>query len=189
MAKDMEIELKFPLRDVPAEVAFLNAQAKPQKQADRQKDTYYIPAHRNFLDYTYPYEWLRLRETTRGVQLTYKHFYPENTKQTDYCDEFQTSITDGEALKKILASLNFKEIIVVEKTRSTWEYKDVEIAIDEVAGLGPFIELEAMRHYDNPKDGRDYLYGILAEIKVKVGPEDLRGYPYLVLQNRQSQNH
>ena len=178
--KEIEIEVKFQLLN-PEEVAkLLDIKAKSTKKDVFQKDSYFVPAHRDFLSSKYPFEWLRLRETGKGVSLDYKHFYPENAEKTDYCDEFQTKIEDAVTIRKILNSLDFKEPIIVEKVRSTWEFKDVEIAIDDVKNLGRFIELEAIKHFGDPKEGKAYLYSILKEINAKVGEEDFRGYPFQV---------
>ncbi|OGY45652.1 MAG: hypothetical protein A2744_03135 [Candidatus Buchananbacteria bacterium RIFCSPHIGHO2_01_FULL_44_11] len=182
--KDIEIELKFPLKNVKQCFEYLNAQAKKVISDLIQKDTYYTPSHRNFLAVQYPFEWLRLRETSKGFSLDYKHFHPENVAKTDYCDEFQTNIENIEALKKILVSLDFKEIVVVEKSRDVWQYQKVEIAIDEVKNLGFFIELEATESFADPKKGKDYLYSILKELKAEIGEEDLRGYPFKILEKQ-----
>lgn len=181
---DVEIEIKFPLQNANDVVGFLNKKAKAGLQNIYQKDTYYSPSHRNFIGYKYPYEWLRLRESAKGASLDYKHFHPENVRKTDYCDEFQTGISNAETLKKILLSLNFKEVIVVEKTRNIWYYKDAEIAIDDVSDLGSFIELELTKKPASSKEGKEYLYNILKELNAKVGEEDLSGYPYRILEKK-----
>lgn len=45
-------------------------------------------------------------------------------------------------LKKILEVLNFKSLVNVDKIRRVWKYKDYEIAVDSVKGLGDFVEIE-----------------------------------------------
>ena len=180
--KDIEIELKFPLLNADEVIKFLNVNGKAEKKGVYQKDTYYTPKHRDFISYEYPYEWLRLRESAKGASLDYKHFHPEGVKKTDYCDEFQTEISDISSFKKILKSLDFKEIVVVEKNRDTWMYKDAEIAIDNVNNLGRFIELELKKQVEEAKEGKDYLHKLLRELNAKVGEEDLRGYPFRILE-------
>ena len=182
--KHIEVELKFPLSDYESLISKLNSLAKSEKREDYQKDTYYIPHHRNFLDKKPISEWLRLRESKKGFSLNYKHWHNEDGKNTTSCDEFQTSITDIFALEKILESLNFKKIIVVEKTRNTWRYKDVEIAIDNVTNLGHYIELEAKGNFKTIDDAKNHLYSILNELNANVGEQDFKGYPYLILEQK-----
>lgn len=184
--KDIEIEIKFPLRNAAALVSNLNTIAALKKKDLFQKDTYFVPPHRDFMAVQRPYEWLRLRETDQGSHFNYKHFYPENVEKTDYCDEFQTSIESADAVRKILASLDFKELVVVEKSRSTWHFKDVEIAIDEVKGLGPYLEIEAKKAFETPPEAKQFLYKILKEIDAEVGDEDFRGYPKILMEKFQN---
>ncbi|MBU2633916.1 MAG: class IV adenylate cyclase [Nanoarchaeota archaeon] len=184
MAHDnKEIEVKFPLKNSEQVISFLKKNAKKLNENDFQRDTYFTPIHRNFLDVKYPYEWLRLRESIKGITLNYKHFYPENVKTIDYCDEFETKI-DNSIINKIFDSLNFKKLITVEKNRTTWIFKDVEIAIDDVKDLGPFIELEITTHFDDPKKAKEFLYKLTEEIGAEIGEEDYRGYPFLLLEKK-----
>lgn len=53
---------------------------------------YYIPAHRNFLDKKPVSEWLRLRESNKGISLDYKKWHNEDGNKTVSCDEFETKI-------------------------------------------------------------------------------------------------
>tara|TARA_Y100000310_G_C20571624_1_gene758338 strand:- start:323 stop:889 length:567 start_codon:yes stop_codon:yes gene_type:complete len=179
----IEIEVKFPLKNKATVINFLNQHAKQKAIQTLQKDTYFTPAHKNFLSTQFPYEWLRLRESEKELVLNYKHFYPENEKDSDYCDEFETKIEDP-VIRKILTSLQFKELVTVEKNRTTWMFKDVEIAIDDIKELGSFIELEITTPYTDPKKAKEYLYTLVKEIGAEIGEEDYRGYPFLLLEKR-----
>ncbi len=179
--KQIEIELKFPLLNPKELIEKLNSFAKLKKTGDLQKDTYYLPPHRNFLDKKPVSEWLRLRESEKEGSLNYKKWHNEDGKNTVSCDEFETKIGDIEALQSIFGNLDFKSIIVVEKTRNIWEYKDAEIAIDEVKGLGFYIELEAKGDFENIEEAKNYLYEVLKELGAEVGEQDFEGYPYKLL--------
>lgn len=180
-AQDKEIEIRFEIKNPETVIAFLDQQAKLINRNIFQRDTYYTPAHKDFLAKKYPYQWLRLRETEKATSFDYKHYYPENTEVTDYCDEFEVKVDKPETLKKILKALDFKQSVVVEKTRGLWLYKEVAVAVDQVKGLGNFIELEVTHHFPNPKDGKQYLYQIIKEIKAELGAENIRGYPCTLL--------
>lgn len=181
---NIEIEIKFPLSNPEEVIVFLDTHGKVVSRDIFQRDTYFIPAHRNFLKVNYPFEWLRLRETEKGTSINYKHFYPENAKKTDYCDEFETKIDSADVMRNIFRSLNIQEVVVVEKRRTTWVFEDVEIVIDDVKDLGSYIELEAMGDFSNPQDGKKYLYLVLGKLEAAVGEEDLRGYPFRILENK-----
>jgi predicted adenylyl cyclase CyaB len=182
--QDIEIEIKLSLYNPAAVKAFLMANAQLVVENVYQKDVYFTPAHRDFLGVQYPFEWLRLRESAKGVSINYKHFHPENVKKTDYCDEYETPVGNLESMKKIFASLDIREVVTVEKVRSTWEFEQVEIMIDEVSALGSFIELEATTSFDSPQAGKESLYAVLAKLGAETGEESLRGYPYMILENQ-----
>jgi len=182
--KDIEIEIKLPLQNPDEVKEFLNKNAKLVSENIYQKDSYYVPIHRDFLAVKYPFEWLRLRESPKGMFITYKHFFPENVKKTDYCDEFETKIDNFEAMEKMFKSLNFKDAVIVEKSRTSWMFEEVEIVIDDVTDLGFYIELEAKKSFNDPKDGKIYLYEVLKKLNARVGEEDLRGYPFRILENK-----
>ncbi len=179
-----EVELTFPLLNPTELAARLGELAKPEKRSEYQKDTYYVPSHRDFLKSRPISEWLRVRETVHGAVLNYKFWHNQRNQQAVSCDEFETAVKDVEAIKNILRRLDFREIVVVEKRRSTWMYKDVEIAIDEVTDLGSYIELEAKGQFASVEDAKKRLYDMLKAIGARVGEQDYRGYPHLLLEKK-----
>jgi predicted adenylyl cyclase CyaB len=116
--------------------------------------------------------------------VNYKFWHNQRNEQAVSCDEFETLVTEVEAIKNILRRLDFQKIVVVEKRRSTWKYKDVEIAIDQVTDLGSHIELEAKGAFASVEEARRRLYEVLKEIGAKTGPQDYRGYPHLLLEKK-----
>ncbi len=173
-----EIELRFPLFNPKQIIQKLNKTAHLKVEKLPQKDTYYVPIHRNFLDRKKVIEWLRIRETKDKIILNYKNWYSDI-----HCDEFETNIGDVVALKKIFEALNFKEIIVVEKIRSIWTYNDIEIFIDNIKDLGFFIELETKDDF-SVEEANKLLYDVLKELKAETGPQDFRGYAYRMLEKK-----
>lgn len=180
--KHIEVELKFPLLNSNALIEFLNLKANAEKE-EVQKDTYFTPAHRSFLSANPVSEWLRLRESEKGCSINYKNWHKEANQKSITCDEYESKIENIQALRKLLESLDFKKMISVNKKRKIWNYKGVEIAIDEVEGLGSFIELEA-KDFSDIEEAKKQLYSILKEINAEVGEQDFEGYPYLLLKKK-----
>ena len=87
-------------------------------------------------------EALRIRSTERGASLTYKG--PRlGLAGVKAREEFIVSVDSGEAMGGILERLGFTCTAVVEKTRGTYRVEGTFVALDEVKGLGSFVEIEA----------------------------------------------
>ena len=65
-------------------------------------------------------------------------------------DEYEFAVDDGNAARQMLTALGWQEIVTIDKVRLESKTEDYTICIDEVAGLGLFIELEVLT-----EDGAD----------------------------------
>ena len=59
-------------------------------------------------------------------------------------DEYEFAVDDGNAARQMLTALGWQEAVTVDKVRLESKTEDYTICIDEVAGLGLFIELEVL---------------------------------------------
>lgn len=177
----MEIEVKYPLnntKEVIARLEQLGAQEGILR--DMQEDIYFTPAHRDFLDGDVVSEWLRLRKGKGGESVTFKRYLPLGSRYADHCDEYESTISDIKAMELMFEALDMKEIVRVHKERSTWRLEDTEVALDNVKGLGDFLEIE-YKGEGTLEEARAHLQEVLQKLGAKVGEEDKRGYPYLLL--------
>jgi adenylate cyclase class 2 len=179
--KDIEIEIQVRISDTDLLLKFLseNAEFKGEKF---QKDQYFSPAHKNFLDKRPIVEWLRLRES-KVNSLNYKNWHHDDEGKSHHCDEFETAIEDIGQARKIFKALDIKPIVTVEKTRKVWDYKDYEISIDSVIDLGDFVEIEykGKGKKVNPKIVTDEMVQFLKDIGIKKIERNFVGYPFLLL--------
>jgi adenylate cyclase class IV len=64
--KNIEVEVKYYLSNYDQVKLFLDTHAEKQKIEEVQEDTYFTPAHENFLDQTPTIDkWLRIRKTNK----------------------------------------------------------------------------------------------------------------------------
>lgn len=185
MGKYQEVEAKFFLKNkqqVLDRICQLHLEHNVENE--KQKDSYYIPAHRDFLESEIISEWLRIRETEKECTLNYKQWVPIGAKIQNQCNEFETVVGDEFALKKIFELLDFKEIVSVQKVRNSWIFDDVEIIVDEVERLGTFIELEVLHRVEEEQIPvmQEHFYMVLQTVGAEVGERDRRGYPYMLLE-------
>jgi predicted adenylyl cyclase CyaB len=162
--ENIEIEIQVKIEKSRDLRDFLekNADFKLKKH---QIDEYFSSIHRNFIDVRPIKEWLRLRNSDGKYSINYKNWHYDKEGKSNYCDEYETEIQDINEMKKILNVLNFKSIVTVDKLREVFyfdgkavkelapkgiprpkgrgsSYKDYEISLDSVKGLGDFVEIE-----------------------------------------------
>jgi adenylate cyclase class 2 len=135
----LEIEIKAALADpgfMMEQLKQLGAVAGPVL---KETDHYYQHPSRDFAQTN---EALRLRITNGQCRITYKG--PRMAGTAKIRLEAETEIGDYETMKSILESLDFRPVGTVEKTRALFYLEGATICLDEVVGLGDYIELEKM---------------------------------------------
>lgn len=182
--QDVEIELKFPIRNPEQVVRFLENNAT-FKHERRQHDIYYNHPARDFLaDGGNVNEWFRVRVSGDEAELNYKDFQPHDSVMKTHCTEYETTVSSKDQIEKILSALGFQLMIEVKKTRRIWLFDEVEISMDEVDELGSFIELEYKGQASDVDQARDYLHGMLAKLGAETDELASIGYPHLLLRSK-----
>ena len=83
---------------------------------------------------------LRLRKIGDFTVLTYKEKVP-NEKGEKQKIEYETSVSDVEAMENIIEHLGYRRTAVYEKRRKYWHLNDVEVVLDELP-FGLYMEIE-----------------------------------------------
>ena len=119
---------------------------------------------------------LRVLSTGRAELIYYNRPNIPGPKQSAY---YKTEIADPQALKETLA--NALGIMgVVRKTRKLYLYEQTRIHLDDVEGLGHFMELEVMLKEDQTnEDGADIAEEIMRQLH--IDPRDLVDSAYIDL--------
>jgi predicted adenylyl cyclase CyaB len=180
---DIEVEIKLQLdKDSYQSVKEKLKALAEQKNTSHQIDEYFTPHHKDFLDYDYPYEWLRIGQRSGKTILNYKHWYPENECPFTHCDEFQTEVSCPERLRKIFKAIDMKPLVTVDKQRETFIYKDeLEIVLDTVKDLGHFMEIETIKDFGSIEKAREQLFAFAKLLNLSTDKVVNRGYPYLLM--------
>lgn len=143
----MEVEAKAYCNDLSEiEQRILELGGEFQEEVT-QVDTYYNHPARDFAQTD---EALRIRRAGERAYLTYKG--PKIDDQTKTREEIAVEVEDESALKDILIKLGFSEVGTVRKVRRKYRFSEFKACLDEVQGLGSFVELEAAFHPDNPNE-------------------------------------
>lgn len=126
----INIEIKAKCFHPEKVEAFLLSAGAAFVGLDHQKDTYFqVPSGR-----------LKLRQgDIENTLIFYNRPDQEGPKQSDF---YLSKMTDGTAAGQLLAkALGVK--VVVEKSRKIFYLANVKFHLDEVPGLGSFVEIEA----------------------------------------------
>jgi len=135
----MEYEVKIRVGDLQPLRARLAALGNRPATRLTERDLYLNSPNR---DFSRTDEALRIRSTEGAASLTYKG--PKiGLAGVKAREEIIVSVDPKEAMEEILFRLGFTRTAVVEKTRETYRVEGTFVALDEVKGLGSFVEIEA----------------------------------------------
>jgi len=185
---DMNIEVEIKVKidnfeEIKEKVSKIGKLIKSIKQID----DYYVPCHRDFFARKpHPIEWLRIRTNPDKTVWEYtRSINQRDDGDYDYAEEYETEILDKSELEKILGFLDFKKSITIEKYREYWMCDGIEVALDNVTGLGYFIEAEAKGDFKDEKEAKEECKKFLENLGIKEVEENRikTGYPELFLEN------
>ena len=188
-----EVELKFAVSGRAALerrlVEMGGRLAEPQEQVDR----YFAHPCRDFAQTD---EALRLRRVGDSVAITWKGPRIDAATKTRREIELElaplpAALDAGPTLSswtELLEALGFRRVMEVAKRRQplrlVWQGAAVDVALDTVAGLGEFLELEIMAAEGEVPAARARLESLAQEIG--LGPTERRSYLELILQSQQA---
>lgn len=180
--KDIEIEIQVQVQKIKELVAFLKKNAEFVGEF-RQIDSYFTPVHKDFTKTRPIKEWLRLRESSGKYSINYKNWHYGKDGRSHFADEYETLIGDIDQFNKIFKALNLKKITVVDKKRKIWLYKNYEIALDSIKGLGNFVEIEYKGKIVNkkPHDITKDMIEFLNKFNVGEISRNFVGYPFQLM--------
>lgn len=142
----IEVEIKLKISDKADVIHKLEAQGFRKTHKVTETDIYF---NGNDRDFRRTDEALRIRRTEDSDdlgkttnKLTYKGRRLDNISMTR--EETEISIDDFEGMNKILLSLGYRPVRPVVKTREYYEDDKMTALIDDVEGLGDYLELEIM---------------------------------------------
>ncbi len=125
---------------------------------ENHRDIYFGSPLRDFRETD---EALRIRIKEDGARLTYKG--PKLDGETKSRRELTVKIDSAEMMEEILLSLGFTVAAEVRKRRTKYILADLTFALDDVPGLGSFIEIEA-RGGDDWEEQKNKVISILSRL-------------------------
>jgi adenylate cyclase class 2 len=145
MSYEVEVKYRVPSHgDLPDRLAAIGGVADSEV---KQCDEYLAHPAR---DFAVTGEALRLRQTGPKAVITYKG--PRLGGPTKTREEIEVAFAGGvdayPDVRRVFQRLGFRSVAIVRKTRRPYHLSvqghSIEVALDTVDGLGPFVEIEAI---------------------------------------------
>lgn len=181
-----EVELKFPL-DEPEEVlSRLVALGAERREEIRQVDRYFNHPSRDFAQTD---EAFRIRSMGEKNLAAYKGplVDPHSKTRRELEVPLGEGGTNAERFVEVLAALGFEEIQSVGKSRVPfalqWEGRTLEVVLDEVDGLGTFLEIETFADEARREEARDSILRLAERLELRNA--ERRSYLRLLLEQEE----
>ena len=186
-----EVEIKVRIKD--ADRVCIKNVIKAKKKLSEiakfietriQKDEYFVPRDKDYFKETLVVEYLRIRSEKNKNSFDYHFCHKDKNKRLLKSDEYETEIKNPEMLSKILKKVGMISKVVIKKERNAYAYGDFEIVIDNIDGLGYFIEVEAKKIIGDIEKTRKKCYEILKMLDIEYEDVSDFGYPQLVMRKK-----
>jgi adenylate cyclase, class 2 len=141
-----EIEVKYRVEDLEALLVALKARGIELGEPVYQDDQAYAPAGWQFGDSKLGISFARLR-TVGG-----RHYFAlkQPGENAQACLEFETEVADRETMHGGIMHMGYRPTVRVAKTRRTATLEKCSLCVDDLEGVGPFLELERLVPDDVP---------------------------------------
>jgi homotetrameric cytidine deaminase len=142
----------------------------------QQRDTYFAGRHGR----------LKLREQDASPAELIAYRRPD-TREAEKSAFIRAGVADPAALREALGAA-LGETVVVVKRRRLWMWEKVRIHLDDVQGLGTFIELEAMvgPGLNTPEEAAEKVARLRSELAIADDALVAAGYADLLLDGAQA---
>jgi adenylate cyclase class 2 len=180
-----EVEMKFRVSDLHSIEDRLREIGAAMDELVVEEDAYFNHPQRDFAKTD---EAFRIRRSGTSAWITYKGPKLDHTTKTR--QEIEVALAEHEdayaKCAQIFAALGFRPVDIVRKQRTRytldWEHRAVEVTLDDVRGVGTFVELEIRADASNMEAAKSAIQG-LAE-RLQLQDSERRSYLQLLLDAR-----
>lgn len=141
----IEVEIKLPVNDKERIEQKLRQQGFEARELVKESDIYFNSEERDFNKSDEALRIRHIKNLSTGEDssvLTYKGPKLDTVSMTRR--ELETGIEDAEICKEILVSLGYSKQFPVVKSRQHYCLDNMTACVDQVEGLGDFLELEVI---------------------------------------------
>jgi adenylate cyclase, class 2 len=143
-----EVEVKYHVDDLEALLAALKSRGIELSGPVYQDDQAYAPAGWQFGDSKLGVSFVRLRTVDDRHYFALKQ--PDENAQA--CLEYETEVADRVAMHGAIVHMGYCPTVRIAKVRRTAALEHCSLCVDDLDGIGAFLELERMVPDDTPAE-------------------------------------
>jgi len=179
MHQEVEVQIKIQKpKEVEKKLRKVGKFVKTRKQIDK----YFVPPQRNFFAKKPPIEYLRVRYEKDKNHLNYSFLHFAKNGWLRATDEYETLVHKPEVVEEIFKKIGLIPKVTVYKTRKYFDCGDFEVTLDQIRGLGNFMEVEAKKDFGGIDKTRKACLDFLNGLKIKYQIKKQMGYPRMLYQ-------
>jgi len=179
----IEIEVKVKVKEPERIKNCLDVLGYKFLKKERQEDTYFKSSFRSFGETG---EVLRVRKQIPGSDVvTFKG--PKLKSEIKAREEIEVNIENSSEAIKLLKKLGYEPWTTIEKERETYQSDKFTVNLDEVKGLGHFMEIETKIEGNQSKlEVEQEIFNLLNKIGISKNLIEKRTYLELILEKHKS---
>ena len=176
-----EVEVKARIKSKQAIMDKLQALGCKFGDVLTQSDVIFVPQDVVSLPADQGVPVLRIRDQNG------KHIFTMKIRLTNGLDkqESETEISNPAGLREIILAMGFKEMVRFQKTRQKTRYQNWEVCVDEIEGLGYFMECEQLTKDGDSADIQAQMVEFLKTLGVVKSDLEKFGYDVILWQHQQ----
>ncbi len=173
-----EIEVKAKIQDKENLIKTFEKEGIPFGIEVIQNDSVFINYSEKYADYPDGAVFARIRVTKDKVLFTVKK--PQGSMKNNLSKlEKEVVVSDAKITSEMIELMGYKKAMELNKKRRKANFNNYEICIDEVEGLGDFIEVEKMSDEDDEVVFNE-LFSFLEKFGIKKEDRVMVGYDILM---------
>ncbi|MFH1036707.1 MAG: class IV adenylate cyclase [Patescibacteria group bacterium] len=178
--KNVEVEIQAMIKN-PKEAEKKLKKAGRFVKTRNQVDKYFVLPRKNFFtNEPQPIEYLRVRYEKGKNHLNYTYVHFGRNGWLRAADEYETIVEKPEIVEEIFKKIGLILKVTVNKTRKYFNFKDFEVTLDQVKGLGNFMEVEAKKDFGGIDKTRKACQDLLDSLDIKYEVKREMGYPRML---------
>ncbi len=146
-----------------------------------QEDVIFLPIGIEFSEIVKGTPVVRVRNSSDIITLTLKKRVISENELIKL--EKEVIVSDKQKAIEIIEHMGFHEVVRVEKKRTECKYKEMTICIDNIIGLGDYIEIEKLSENEKDEEIQDYLFSFLQSLGINSEDRVTKGYDTLIYEN------